>query len=43
MINLSHGVILLGSLGNSEAFLMFFKPQNNMTTLSSPIPPPPWG
>lgn len=39
--SINHGVILLGSLGNSELFLMFFKAQYNITTLSSPIPPPP--
>ncbi len=39
----NHGVILFGSLGNSEAFLMFFNPMYNITTLSKPIPPPAWG
>ena len=41
--DIHHGVILFGSLGYREAFLIFFNAQYNITTLSSPIPPPPWG
>lgn len=35
-----YGFNLLGSLGNKEALLIFFRSKKNMTTLSRPIPPP---
>lgn len=37
----AHGAHRLGSLGNMDAFRMFLRPRNSMTTLSNPIPPPP--
>jgi len=39
----SYGASRLGSRGNIEDLRMFFRPRYNITTLSSPMPPPPWG
>ena len=40
---LFYGASRLGSRGNMDDFRMFFNPKYNITTRSSPIPPPAWG
>jgi len=39
----NYGTSLCGSRGNIEVFLMLFRAQNSITTLSKPTPKPPCG
>nr|ACR33966.1 unknown [Zea mays] len=39
----TYGTSLCGSRGNREVFLMLFRAQNSITTLSKPTPKPPCG
>jgi hypothetical protein len=41
--SVNYGTSLCGSRGNIEVFLMLFRAQNSITTLSKPTPKPPCG